>query len=529
MTLTNPDDPRTETLVVPVTITRSPPRSVKITLLPPAPRRAGDTLLLSVEIRNTDGLVPGEYCFGTSGDDSVQASYRDTLGTGGGRRPNPTIKVDGKDSPLNILNQSIYSVDQCFTGGVDTIKAVLFYAPFNTDSMHQISVTLGTDKMSASTVRFILLPSYLDSLAIEDVNFIPIGAQVLTGKQSITLFSDGYDQYGNRIGFQDSSMWSTNGTLTPKDEMGRQTYVTADSVFEDQNGDVCASEHRAKDGSLIQACVPITIIGPKKHITSAYTRDLDGNGYLDAVELFFDRDIAPSEISTANFSNIYFNGKILFTPSGISMTDSSYILTLTEEKTNDPQTGWILYFNFTGSPTIADTLPFVTIDGAGPVIWRVVRNVETNLVEVDLSEKVRNINGSRIAISDTPSVALNVYQMNPTTGTFDTIPVLAGINNFSEVRDSILYFVMSNKQDLSPQHWMNLEVYPPLVQDNMKSGNRPHIDNVKQQVSFSRSKSRRIRPELISAIPVRVHLPLNTVTNTGVGQKIRKVRLYGSL
>ncbi len=485
LTLTNPDDKRTETLVVPVVITRSPPRSVKITLITPPPRRAGDTLLLLVEIFNSDGRVPGEYCFGPSGNDTGKAFYRDTLGTGGGKHPHPTITVDGNSSLLNVLNQSIYSVNQCFNEGIDTVKAVLFYAPFSRDSAHQISVTLGTGKLSASTERFILLPSYLDSLAIEDINYNPIGPQVLTGKQSVTLFSDGYDQYGNRIGFQDSSRWSTTGTLAPKNEIGRQTYVTAEGVIENQNGEVCASEQRVIDKSEIRACVPISIIGPKKYITYAFTHDLDGNGYLDAIEIFFDRKVSVSEIDVSNFNNIFYNKQMQFIPSGLIPTDSSFILTLNERKTNEPQTGWILYFDFVGSETVADTLKFITTDGAGPVIWKVTKNVKTNLVEVVLSEKVKNINGNKVAVTDTPALAFNVYQINPATGKFDTISILEGINFFTDVRDSILYFTMSNNQDLSPRHWMNLEVYPPLVQDNVKTGNRPHIDNVKQQVKLT--------------------------------------------
>jgi hypothetical protein len=39
---------------------------------------------------------------------------------------------------------------------------------------------------------------------------------------------------------------------------------------------------------------------------------------------------------------------------------------------------------------------------------------------------------------------------------------------------------MSNDEDLSPHHWMNLEVNPSVVQD--RTGNLPHLDNIKRNV-----------------------------------------------
>ncbi|MBN1576663.1 MAG: fibro-slime domain-containing protein [Chitinispirillaceae bacterium] len=494
LTLTNPDDERTDTLAVPFFISRASADSVAIKLLTKAPRHAGDTLLLEVRIYNSDGLVPGEYCFGPGGDDPNRSRYRDTLGTGGGKHPHPTVTVDGVDTLLNVLGRSVYSVNQCFDGGIDTIKVVLFYAPISPDSLHRISVTLGTN-MNARTDPFVLLPSYLDSIAITDPNHVPMEPQTLSisGTRSIYPHSEGYDPYGNRIGDFIKTSWKTSGELDPiAPDSAISTFITAENVVENQQGFVCASANRITDGSLIETCLSVTIIGPKKKVASALTRDLDGDGYLDAVEIRFNRVVAPSEIADTNFFNISYNvsinDRITFQPDSLTKTDSTtYILHFSEVITTPdrPQTSWILYFDISGTATIEKMQHVMTTDGAGPVIWEVVKNVENNQVRVELSEKVKNINGNTLKTSDTPMVAFNVYRkIVGSDSSYDTItiPILDSIYGFDEVHDSTLIFTMSNGQDLSPSHLVNLEVYPPLLQD--LKFNEPHPYNIKRRVKL---------------------------------------------
>ncbi|MBN1308533.1 MAG: fibro-slime domain-containing protein [Chitinispirillaceae bacterium] len=496
LTLTNPDDSRTDTLEVPYFIARSPADSVALRLLTKAPRRAGDTLLLEVRIFNSDGLVPGQYCFGAGGDDPNRSRYRDTLGTGGGRHPHPIVTVDSVDTLLNILGQSVYSVDQCFNEGIDTIKVVLFYAPIDIDSMHRISVTLGTN-MNARTEPFILLPSYLDSIVITDPAHVPMEPQTLSisGTKSVYPHSEGYDPYGNRIGEFVKTVWKTTGELDPvAPDSAINTFITAENIIEDQQGNVCASARRITDGSLISACIPIAIIGPKKKVASAITQDLDGDGYLDAIELHFDRVVAPSEIADTNFTNIFYNvsinERVTFQPDSLTRSDSmTYVLHFSEVSTRPDcsQTSWILYFDLYGTATIENLQQQATTDGAGPVIWEVVKNVENNKVRVELSEEVKNINGNTLKTSDMPIAAFNVYRaiVDPEGRiTFDTItiPILDNILGFDEIHDSTLIFTMSNGQDLSPSHLMNLEVLPPLLQD--QKFNEPHLENVMRRVKL---------------------------------------------
>ena len=477
--LINPDDARTEQLDIPVIITVADPSGVDITLITPqTERRAGDTLLFLVEITNGDGLVPGAYCFGNGGDDPTRVSYSDNLNLGGAK-PSPTIQIDGKDSLLNILNQQVYKYDQCFNGGVDTVKVVLFYAPFNTDSMHQVTVNLNP-QLNAVSEKFILLPNELDSIAIEDVNYNPLGSQTLTGTESVTPYSDGYDRIGNRIGFINTD-WSSDGSLDPIDERGKQTYIGAANVTSDQQGNVCATEKRESDGKEIEACILVTIIGPKKRVTTALTQDSNGNGYLDGILIIFDRKVDPQEININNFINIS-TGSIRFTPTEITQLDSStYLLKFGEQVTTQLQTSWRPYFDISGSSAVGDTVQIATADGAGPVIATVTKDVSNNLVKVVLSEKVLNVSGNDMQVTDSPALTFDIYSKND-DGTFTELSLLDSITNFTPpiTADSIFYFYQYKEYDLSTYHYLNLEAQPSVVQDFLF--NKPNVDNRKVQI-----------------------------------------------
>ena len=492
LTLSNPDDAETDTLHVPVNIIREDADSATITLITPQPRRAGDTLLLEVKIYNSDGLVPGDFCFKPDGDNPNKVTYRDTLGTGGGRRPWPSLQVDGVDTLLNILSLSTYSVDQCFSEGIDTIKVVLFYAPFQRDSMHQISVSLGPT-INAQSERFILWPSYLDSIGIEDAYYVPLPPQTLTGTQSVTPYSDGYDEWGNRIGFIETN-WSSTGTLTPINEYRDHTYITASGVTSDQSGTVCSSARSPVDSSLIQAFLPVNIIGPRKNVTTAITRDRNGNGYLDAIEIHFDRVVEMTELSVNNFTGVCYlttcyNNQL----TGLERLDSTtYLLTFAEDSTlKVPQTSWRPSFEIIGTPTIAEGT-VTTVDGAGPVIWSITKDVRSEIVTVILSERVKNaLTGGALEVNVAPATVFNVYLKN-SDNSFTLLPtMLDSIEVFEKVLfDSVLVFTMSNGEDLSQVHWMNLETNPAVVRDNPTDAvpNTPHPDNVKRMVQLVNQK-----------------------------------------
>ncbi len=493
LTLTNPDDAQTEVLNIPVFISREPASSVEIEMLPNQSLRAGDTIGFQVRIYNSDGLVPGSYCFNADS----QAIYSDSLGRGSNlRQPWPRLMVDGTDTLLNILDGSLYKVDQCFAEGLDTIKVVLYYAPFATDSLHRIAVTLGN--LLGRSKPFRLQASYIDSLDIVDVDTISLPPQTLSGKQSFTGFPAAFDRFGNLVSPSIIANWVTTGTLDTlesEDKQGNRIYITAEGVPVSQTGTVCAFTYHEIDGHLIKDCVPVNIIGPAKKVTVAYTRDLDGNGLLDAIDITFAISVAPTELTTANFKDIKYGTTTFDTLIGLEQRDSStYRLTFREElkvdsrgvastdpKVTPSQTYWRPTFSIQDAPSIS-TETVTTSDGAGPVIWRIVRNVETDIVKILLSERVKNVNGADVQVNIAPASVFNVYRRNADGSFTPLTAILDGISSFYSVSDSILSFTLSNNQDLSQIHWMNLDAAPPAVRDI--PGNAPHPDNIKRMVEL---------------------------------------------
>lgn len=496
LTLTNPDDTVTNTLVVPVIIKRSPPSEVKLTLLTlPNKRIAGDTLIVLAEIKNGDGLVPGTFCYGANGEITTPTTYSDNLSSGGGFRPQPGITVNDNELLLNTLNQTTITNNQCFENGIDTVKVVLYYSPFSgesplsPDSLHQLKVILG-GPLQAATEKFQLYPAKLDSIVLEDGGYTPLPPQTLSGDQSITPFSVGYDRFENRIG-RINTNWSTSGTLNPVTNEGNQGYVTAVGVTTDQAGDICATKY--SDTDTITGCLQVTIIGPKKNLAIAITRDLNGNGYLDAIELYFDRPIGEGELAATNLAATY--SSINFAnDSLVRRSDSSFTLYLKENTSTDPQTGWKLFVALSGASKISNASQLVTLDGAGPVIWTVEKQIKStdnrkDIITVVLSEAITDTNGAAFnAASATPAATFKVYIKN-TQGTFDTVQMLHDIEAFSEVKQTnknvtSFKFVMSNDQDLSVYNYFNIESLPAVVQDQPlgNTPNRPNSNNRKVQV-----------------------------------------------
>jgi len=491
MNLSKPTDVRTIPLNVPVVVYRSAASRAEIELITPQPRKAGQPLLCEVRLFNGDGLIPGTYTLGTNGN-GPNAIYSDKLGVGGAPRPYPTLKVDGVDTLLNVLNQTVFSIGEVFNGGRDTIQVVLYYAPFSTDidSSHQI--TFISSPLKASTALFRLVQGDLDSIVIEDANYVPLPPQTLsmTGTPSVTPYAVGYDPYGNRIG-RIISTWNSTGTLTPVTDTGTYTYITAENKPTDQAGDVCASKIN-EQGKTVTGCLPVTIIGPKKVVTSALTRDLNGNGFLDAIEFTIDRPVSAAEVSIANFTDIKYS-TTRFAADSISFSATNpniFTVHFSEKDTTTPQTAWKIYYSITNATTLANASQVLTTDGAGPVVWKIIRNLKNNNVRIFLSEKVKNINNNLLTINDNPNLTLNLYFKDPNGVMQPYDFLIASITTYSAISDDMLTFILPNNIDLTPYHYMNLEIDSTLFPTATNNGsvvmdlnsNRPHIDNIKKPV-----------------------------------------------
>ena len=487
LTLTNPNDARTETLVIPVTIVLGEVNFVDFRLITPANQRiAGDTLLAVVEIRTQDGNVPGTFCYGNNGNDPSRVIYQDNLGTGGVTRPDPVVVVDGISGNLNPNNTSVHSNDQCFENGFDTVKVVLYYAPFDKDSTHQLTVILNPS-LAAKTEPFVLLPTPLDSIIITDENHDPVGDTIVldsrTG-ESITVYSTGYDKYGNFLGFVNSN-WASDGTLNPLTTYSAQAYIGTDGISDHQQGNICASETGVS--GPVSDCFVLTIIGPGAQLQSAITRDINGNGFLDRIDLTFDKNIAIPVNGTGYFT-IRMGNEVFICDSIVQVNPGDsvhYYVYLKEKDTKSPQTAWrptVTIQNLENANVVHD---FRAEDGAGPVIWDVVKTVGSDRtkdkITVYLSEPIFDTKGSGFEIFSKPDSTFNVWRFNPATQQFDQVYLLGGIATFSAVlKDSILEFNMTNGEDITSAHWFNINNFTAQLQDS--KGNRANENNKKVNV-----------------------------------------------
>jgi len=464
-----------------------PPNRVVIEIVtPPDQRKAGDPIITVIKIYNEDGLVPGDYCFYADSGNGVR--YTDTLGTGG--RPKPFVLIGGDTLWLGEEG------DQCFSSGLDTVPIVLYYVPDDPDSMHQISVDLGG--LTAVTDPFTLYPAALDSLALQYQDGTPVGdTLVLRYPQGgAMIYAIGYDQYGNKRG-PEKSDWSTDSTLhrIPQGTGQERIWYDASGVKDNEFGNLTAA---ANDS--IKASTFIKIIGPLVTVKSAVTGDDNGNGYLDRITLTFSKEVSlPEDFAEISGINIY-RGNTSFTVEkviggGADGKDSVWTLILKEVKNGEPQTSWTPYISFDAIPDAGiDSLSnLVAKDGAGPVIWKVTKQIKSadqdrtrDIVTVVFSEPVMNNKGGDLSTDDVPAVMFYIWEVDPTqeSGYRLKDSLLLNIDNLQSADESVVTFLTENNVDLNPRHFVSIRMFgdSSYITDRVGTGNYPDPDNQRVRI-----------------------------------------------
>jgi hypothetical protein len=352
---------------------------------------------------------------------------------------------------------------------------------------------------------------------------------------AITLYSVGYDVYGNKIG-REASNWSVSGTLhQPSQTIGvSQVYYDASQVTGDESGIMTARALRnASINDSTGDSLGFFIKGPPSVLDSAVTRDMNGNGYLDEIDLFFSKPVSfPPGYSLTNITVSYIstiNNQVVtvpFTVDSLIPVDASgtkYILILAENTTSlpgSPQTAWRPYVSMTGMENPSSVPPTQCRDGAGPVIWSVVKTIvnvsnrKQDVVQVTFSEPIQGPNGAQFTpATEKPSVVLIDYRKN-VDGTWDTINIFSPgapapgstdslyINSFSSmVNDSTLQFTMSNGKDLNSNDYVNIntsvgQIFDSRARTTGGVGVPPVENNQKVEVRVNSSA-----PNKIIAVP----------------------------
>lgn len=504
LTVTYGVDLQKVTASIPVSVTPAPPNRVEFELLPNQTYVAGQPIRAEAKIYNTDGLVPGSWCYNTTSGNG-QAIYQDIMGKGTGK-PDPTVASGEGSGVVNERPAETAKIDQCFVGGVDTVTFTLYNAPVRRDSLHQMWIRIpGVDEntgqsrmIEASTDRFWLSPGPVDRVELQYPDGTPAPARdTLTAPtDNLYLQAFGYDQWGNPIGTV-SGNWANDGTLHPVNPGPSEIidYGT-ENVRNTEQGCLWAS---AVENPAAADTLCLLIESPPAGYSSALTRDISGNGYLDRIQVRFTKPVDLSSITGDNVTVLWqgtrFPVREIVAANGIAK-DSLYYFNLTEVATPEPQTAWTPTITITGHEEVT-TATETTQDGAGPVVWKVVKEIQDlddrseDIVTVTFSEPLFRVPGT----SNRPELVFNAWLKDTSVpgGFVSADTVLAGIEFFltSEQADQAR-FQMTNGKDLSPAHYLNIVVDSSTGQSqvhdkctNCPAQNAPNLNNKKTQVELA--------------------------------------------
>lgn len=173
---------------------------------------AGDTIVAAILISDQNGLIPGTFC--------APVIYQDILNSLPSQ-PHPSIIVGGNAYMLNHNPDTSISINQCFSNGIDTIKIILFNAPYSGDSPHQLFIRMG--QIKDSTTLFKVSPSEINRIRMRGFGgeSAPDTVSLLASVAQYILSAVGYDAYGNNIGLVFSN-WSMTGSLPKFEEDSAQ-------------------------------------------------------------------------------------------------------------------------------------------------------------------------------------------------------------------------------------------------------------------------------------------------------------------
>jgi hypothetical protein len=268
--------------------------------------------------------------------------------------------------------------------------------------------------------------------------------------------------------------------------------IPGNKVFEIQgtSGDNLVAVFRNSETSLLpldtlQITVPLNVT-PLAQLTTAITRDLDGDGFIDHIQVSFNKGVTLTNAMIPGFL-IKGNSHIFPIDSISRIGDSTYLLDLKEIKTTLPQTSWTPDLSITFIRDIQPVVNFKTTDGCPPVVWEVKKYIADSsrshdTVRIFLSEKIFGADGGAFSLQTLPSDAFNTWIVQGTSLAPDDM--FAGISGFTRIeQDSILVLVMSNGKDLSTDNYINIRNEKSLIAD--KTGNFPTSANQRVRVTIA--------------------------------------------
>jgi fibro-slime domain-containing protein len=499
------NDARTKPDTVAIVFLRGAITKVDIIVItPPDKRIAGDTISAVVKIYNKDGLVPGNLC------DS--AEHQESLGKGN-TNLDPIVIVDGFSTTITQITYSANKIHECFMGGLDTVKYVLYRATTSQDSLQKLYVTIKS--ISASTDPFNVLPAKLSGVAIQDYkgnNLDSVHLNWPNGSQ--VFFVVGYDRFGNKVILSNGAIWSATDQLHPIERSVNviRIYYDAIQVKRDEAGLIYAAVFDSS-GIKIADSVDVTITGPMTNLISAVTGDADGDGYLDHIVMRFDKEAilqqgGAGDTLTIKYTDIsgkeyVFHVDSIVGANGHGPVDTLFTVYFSELMNQIPQTAWTPSVTNNGAFKGVGTIyNFAAADGAGPVIWKVVKDNKSVLTNSDdeitvvFSEPIQAFDGSGFKTGTHPNLVFYVWTQDA-SGKFirDSI-LLRDINTFTGqltgAEKTTVTFIMTNGLDITALDFFSIRVDSSAITDKSKAINAPAENN------------QLVRVQVISVIPEKL-------------------------
>lgn len=191
------------------------------------------------------------------------------------------------------------------------------------------------------------------------------------GVDSTVVYAIVRDRYGNFVGYADHAQWESANPSAVDVHAGEPPWHGV--VLKQDEGVATVS---ATQDTLVPATLRAVARGlPSSHagLVSAITRDTDGDGYLDAIELHFDTLIDAGTQALDALEAQVKQGKTSLPVTQIrsasgAPVDSVFTLTLQEVETASLQTGWRPRVSLSGGASMQPVDDYLSTDGAGPVL-----------------------------------------------------------------------------------------------------------------------------------------------------------------
>ena len=272
-----------------------------------------------------------------------------------------TWELTGADGSVTLISQTSGIAQLLPTKAFGTVTLTARFVnpndPTQAPAIASVRLYIGPGKPHHITIQqtpdiIQTTDSSLDSLLIpENVN-------------SATLYAVVRDSLGNFIRFADNAQWqSTNpqvATVTPE---GNKYQAVVGKV----NGGL--TQIRVTESNLIPAVVNVMVRTTQIELSSAVTRDNNGNGYLDRIDLTFDASVVITDDMIPLFRIV--NGGVVFTIDSIRASGGNTFSVYLKEKTGGEfQTGWTPRLSIQGGTDLVAVHDYVCTDGAGPVVSR---------------------------------------------------------------------------------------------------------------------------------------------------------------